>query len=261
MRQRLVSFHKSDAIGTITLNRPEKLNAINFPMLDEMAELLREIVADEEVRVVVLTGSGRYFSAGADLEIVGTMTPQTFRLNQRRYWNAVFNSVEDLQKLTIAAWTGPPLGGGLELALCCDLRYAVEGATFSLPEINFGIIPDSGGTIRLPQLTGLARAKEVILSGDSIDARRAEAIGLLNGVFPQEEFEDGVRKIALKMAEKAPLAVGMGKQLINRSFQHGAIRLGLEQAAEVQSMLITTEDYREAVRAFQEKRPPVFRGK
>jgi enoyl-CoA hydratase/carnithine racemase len=261
MRQGLVLYHKSGGIGTIILNRQEKLNAINFPMLDEMSDLLREITADEEVRVVVLTGSGRYFSAGADLEIVGTMTPQTFRLNQRRYWNLVFNSLDDLQKLTIAALNGPALGGGLELALCCDLRYAVEDATFSLPEINFGILPDSGGTIRLPQLIGLARAKELILSGDSIDARRAEAIGLLNGVFPREEFEDGVHNIALKMAEKAPLAVGMGKQLISRSFQHGDIRLGLKQAAEVQSMLITTEDYREAVKAFEEKRPPVFRGR
>jgi enoyl-CoA hydratase/3-hydroxyacyl-CoA dehydrogenase len=141
------------------------------------------------------------------------------------------------------------------------MRYAVDDATFALPEINFGILPDSGGTVRLPWLIGLARAKEFILTGDPIPAEKAAEWGLLNGIFPRETFDEEVRKIAVKMAHKAPLAVGMGKQLINRSFQQRDIKTCLEEAMDVQSILICTEDYREAVKAREEKRPPVFRGR
>ncbi len=261
MDPRNIVYEKSDGVGAITLNRPAKLNAITFEMLDELWALLEDIMADDDVRVVMLRGEGRYFSAGADLGIVASMTPETFRWRQRRYWNRVFGEFEDIQKLTIAALNGPALGGGLELALCCDLRYSVDDAHFSLPEIDFGILPDSGGTVRLPWLIGLARAKEFILSGDRMSARRAEELGLVNAVFPREAFEEEVRKIAVRFAQKAPLALGIGKQLINRSFQQRDVRAGLEEVADVQSILIRTEDYGEAVRAFNEKRPPVFRGK
>jgi len=261
MELKNIVYEKSEGVGTITLNRPAKLNAITFEMLDEIWALLQDIIADEEVRVIVLTGAGRYFSAGADLEILSTLTPATFRWRQRKYWNRVFNEFEDMQKLTIAALNGPAIGGGLEFALCCDLRYSADNATFSLPEINFGIVPDSGATVRLPWLIGLARAKELILSGESITAKRAEELGLINQVFPRETFHDEVRKIAVKMAKKAPLAVGMGKQLINRSFQQREAKSGLGDAIDVQSILIVTEDYQEALKAFKEKRPPIFRGK
>ncbi len=256
-----IVYEKSEGVGTITLNRPGKLNAITFEMLDDLWALLQKILVDDEVHVILLKGEGRYFCAGADLGILGTMTPETFRIRQRKYWNRVFNEFEDIQKLTIAALNGPALGGGVELALCCDMRYAVDDATFALPEINFGIIPDTGGTVRLPWLIGLARAKEFILTGDPISATSAVEWGLLNGIFPRETFDEGVRRIAVKMAGKAPLAVGMGKQLVNRSFQQRDIKTGLEEAMDVQSILIGTGDYREAVKAQGEKRPPVFRGK
>jgi len=261
MEEKLILYDKSEGVGTITLNRPTKLNAINFEMLDELWALLQDIMVDDDVRVILLRAEGRYFSAGADLGILASMTPTTFRWKQRKYWNRVFNEFEDIQKLTIAALNGPALGGGLELALSCDLRYSVDDAHFSLPEINFGILPDSGGTVRLPWLIGLARAKELILTGDSISAQKAEEMGLVNAIFPGETFEEEVRKIAVKMAQKAPLALGMGKQLINRSFQQRDIKTCLEEAMDVQSMLILTEDYQEAVKAFNEKRPPIFRGK
>jgi enoyl-CoA hydratase/carnithine racemase len=261
MELKNIVYEKSEGIGTITLNRPAKLNAITFEMLDEIWALFQDIIADEDVRVIVLTGAGRYFSSGADLEILSTLTPATFRWRQRRYWNRVFNEFEDIQKLTIAALNGPAIGGGLEFALCCDLRYSVDNATFSLPEINFGIVPDSGATVRLPWLIGLARAKELILSGESITAERAEGLGLINQVFPHETFNDEVRKIAVKMAKKAPLALGMGKQLINRSFQQREAKFGLEDAIDLQSILIVTDDYQEALKAFKEKRPPIFRGR
>lgn len=261
MELQYVAYEMSEGVGTITLNRPAKLNAISFDMLDEMWALLQEIIADDEVRVVLLRGEGRYFSAGADLEIVSSMTPMEFRWRQRRYWNRVFGEFEDMQKLTIAALNGPALGGGLELALCCDLRYSVDDAHFALPEIDFGILPDSGGTVRLPWLIGLARAKEFILSGDRMSAVRAEELGLVNAVFPREVFEEEVRKIAVKFARKAPLALGIGKQLINRSFQQREVKAGLEGVMDVQTVLSFTEDYQEAIRAYQEKRPPVFRGR
>ena len=261
MELKNILYEKSDGVGTITLNRTAKLNAINFEILDEIWAILQDIISDEDVHVIVLTGAGRYFSAGADLEILSTLTPATFRWRQRRYWNRVFNEFEDMQKLTIAALNGPAIGGGMEFALCCDLRYSVDNATFSLPEINFGIVPDSGATVRLPWLIGLARAKELILSGESITAKRAEELGLINQVFPKETFNDEVRKIAVKMAKKAPLALGMGRQLINRSFQQREIKSGLEDVIDLQSVLITTEDYKEAIKAFKEKRPPIFHSK
>jgi enoyl-CoA hydratase len=261
MELKNIVYEKSEGIGTITLNRPAKLNAINFEMLDEIWGLLQDIIADEDIRVIVLTGAGRYFSAGADLKILSTLTPATFRWRQRRYWNRVFNEFEDIQKLTIAALNGPAIGGGLEFALCFDLRYSVDNATFSLPEINFGIVPDSGATIRLPWLIGLAKAKEFILSGESITAKKAEELGLINQIFPPETFNVEVHKIAVKMAQKAPLALGTGKQLINRNFQQRDAKLGLEDVMDLQSILIQTEDYQEAIKAFKDKRPPIFRGR
>ncbi|MBE0480800.1 MAG: enoyl-CoA hydratase/isomerase family protein [Dehalococcoidia bacterium] len=256
-----VIYEKSEGVGAITINRPAKLNAITFEMLDEMWEVLQDIQGDRDVNVVLLAGAGRYFSAGADLSIVGSITPETFRLRQGRYWNRVFSEFEEMGKLTIAALNGPALGGGLELALCCDLRYASEDATFSLPEINFGIVPDSGATVRLPWLIGVARAKELILSGDTITAKQAEDYGLVNRVFPRDSFAEEVRRVAVKMASRAPLALGMGKKLIHRSFQQADSRFGLEQAMDVQSALILTEDYREAIDAYREKRPPRFKGR
>ena len=261
MEQQYIVYGKSEGIGTITLNRPAKLNALNFEMLEELWALFQDIIVDDDVRVILLRAEGRYFCAGADLELVGGITPSEFRWRQRKYWNRIFSEFEDIQKLTIAALSGPALGGGLELALCCDLRYSVDDAHFSMPQINFGILPDAGGTVRLPWLIGLAKAKELILSGDSITAKKAEELGLVNGVFPRESFDDEVRKIALKMAQKAPLALGLGKQLINRSFQQRDIKTGLEEAMDVQTILSFTEDYQEAVKAYREKRPPAFQGK
>src|SRR4030042_1909093 len=211
MELKNIVYKKSEGVGTITLNRPGKLNAITFEMLDEMWQVLQDILMDNDIHVILLTGSGRDFCAGADLEIVGGMTPTEFRWRQRKYWNKGF--------------------------------------------------PDSGGTVRLPWLIGLARAKELILTGDSITAKKAEELGLVNAIFPHETFEEEVKKIAARMAQKAPMAIGLGKQLINRSFQQRDIRISLEDVMDVQSILIYTEDYREAVKARKEKRPPIFRGK
>jgi len=256
-----ILYDKADGVGTITLNRPEKLNAINFEMLEEMWSVLQEVVVDQEVRVVLLTGEGRYFAAGADLEILAALEPESLRAELTRYWNPVFSEFENMQKLTIAGLNGPAVGAGVELALCCDLRYAGEAATLRLPQINFGVLPDAGATVRLPMLVGPAKAKELILTGDTLSARDAAGMGLVNRVFPQEAIAEEVRMVARKMAQKPPLALGVGKQLVNRAFRSADTRAGLEAVKNAQCALIRTEDYREGVRAFLEKREPVFNGR
>ncbi len=261
MSGKTILHEKAEGVAKVTLNRPEKLNALNFEMLENLWGVLQEIVADPEVRVILLTGEGRYFSAGADLEILSALEPASLRWQLSRHWNRVFNEFEDTGKLTIAALNGPAIGAGVELALCCDLRYAAENTTFRLPQIDFGILPDAGATVRLPWMVGPAKAKELILTGDTVSAQRAVELGLVNGVFTQAEFSEEVRRVARKMAKKPPLAIGKGKQLVDRALRSSDRRTGLEEVMEAQCYLIRTEDYREGVRAFFEKRTPLFLGK
>ncbi len=261
MEFKYILFEKSEGVAGITLNRPEKLNAMNLELLDELWAALQDIQEDDETRVVVISGAGKYFSAGTDLKFLSSLTQKSFREDMRKYWNRVFSEIEDMQRLTIAAINGPAIGGGVELALCCDLRYCVEEATFTLPQINFGLLPDAGATVRLPMLIGPAKAKEYIFSGKSMDAITAEDLGLVNHVFSREEFLEEVQKIASEMADKPPLALGMGKQLINRSFRNRDVKSGLEEVVDVQTFLIGTDDYREGMEALKEKRPPRFKGK
>jgi enoyl-CoA hydratase/carnithine racemase len=216
---------------------------------------------DREVRAVVLTGEGRYFSAGADLEILSKLEPEGLREELTRYWNPVFNEFESMRKPTVAALNGPAVGAGVELVLCCDLRYASESATLRLPQIDFGVLPDAGATVRLPMLVGPARAKEWILTADTVSAREAAEAGLVNAVFPEEALDREVRNIAGKLARKPPLALGVGKQLVNEAFRRADTRAGLEEVMNAQCSLVRTDDYREGIRAFFEKRAPLFRGK
>ena len=218
--------------------------------MDELWALFQDILIDNDVRVVLLTGAGRYFSAGADLEILSSLSVGTFRLHQHKYWNRVFCELEDMQKLTIAAINGPAIGGGIELSLCCDLRYAVDEATFRMPQIDFGLLPDAGATTRLPWLMGPARAKEFILTGDTMTAVEAKDYGLVNKIFPREIFYEEIHKIADKMAHKSLSALGMGKQIINRSFQQKDVKFGLEEIINVQSILISRDDYQTRINNF-----------
>lgn len=250
----LVLFEKEGRLATVTINRPNKLNALSLKLMDAFSQVLEAVRSDAEISVVLVTGADEYFSAGADLDYLKSLkSPKKFTKTLKTCWHANFNAIEDMQKLFIAAINGTAIGGALELALACDLRVAAESAHFALPQIDYGLIPDSGGTNRLARLIGAARTKELVFSGAFITSREARRIGLLNRVFPDDEFATAVRKYAGRFLAKSPMALGLGKLAINRSIDLN-ISDGLNDAAAVQMELLGSEEYRQAVKAFDEKR-------
>ena len=256
-----ILYETTDGVATITMNRPEKLNAFNETMLQEMTRVLDEVYAREEIRVLVITGAGRAFSPGADFEWfeMAKFAP-LMRVTPRRVTHRFFDELEYLEKPVIAAINGTCAGGGLELALSCDLRIAADSARFGLPEVNAGIMPGSGGCSRLIEVVGLGRAKELAMLGELISAQRAEAVGLVNMMVPAQELTARVREVAATLIRKAPLAVGMVKHIINtaRGVDPSTGRI-LERLGG--SILVNTEDAREGARAFKEKRPPRWTGR
>jgi len=253
-------YEKSEGIATLTINRPESLNALNVETLKEIMARLEDAQNDESIRVIVITGAGeRAFSAGADLKMMRDITPvratELSRLGQQ-----LCNQVEALGKPVIAAINGYALGGGLELAMACDLRVASENAQLGQPEINVGLIPGWGGTQRLPRFVGKGIAKQMIYTGKRIDAKTAERLGLVNAVVPPEQLKSKVKELALELAGKPPVAIKLSKALINNSTETHP-EVGLWQEAEAFGIVASTEDFKEGVSAFLEKRKPQFKGK
>ena len=254
-----ISIEKRGGVAVFTINRPEKLNALNSTVHKEGVEALDELRRDDEVRVVVITGAGeKSFIAGAD---IGEFTGQT-PVSQRNTFleRSLFNSVDAFPKPVIAMINGFCLGGGNELALACDLRYCSENARFSQPEINLGIMPGGGGTQRLTRLIGEGRAMEVILSGKMIDAATAHRVGLVNDVFLADELEVKTMEIASGIAEKAPIALQMCKEAVKFASRSN-LDEGLRREIDLFAICFSTEDKEEGVAAFLEKRKPVFKGK
>lgn len=249
----------ADGIALITINRPDKLNALTRQTLDELEQAFLEAGEDDAVKAVILTGSGKKsFAAGADIaqfEDLGAMGGHRFALRGQ----AVFNRIEDLPKPVVCAVNGYALGGGCELALSCDFRTAAENATFGQPEVNLGIIPGYGGTQRLPRIVGRGIAAEMILTGEHIDAQRAYEIGLVNRVFPLDHLLDDTRELVLKMTAKAPIAVAMALDALRSSDL--PLHEGLRYEATLFGQCCATHDFREGVRAFLERRPASFEGK
>ena len=253
-------YEKKENIGLLTINRPEKLNAISNELISELKNLLDIIENDEELRVLIITGAGdKAFVAGADIkELVDRDASQGRRVSKER--QEIFSRIENLPVPVIAAVNGYALGGGLELALACSIRICSEKAQFGAPEVKLGIIPGDGGTQRLPRLVGLGRAMEMIITGDFIDAQKAHRIGLVNKVLPQEELMDKATELATKIASRPPLAVRFAKEAVNRS-QEGDAASGFALESYLHALSCTTEDKKEGISAFLEKRKGKFKGK
>lgn len=248
-----------DGIGTITLNRPEKLNALSGQLFSELAAAALEMSKDDSARVVIITGGDKVFAAGADIGGMGPSGPVGMAMSdgasRQAYW-----LLENMPKPVIAAVAGYALGGGCELALVADIRIAADNAQFGLPEIKLGIIPGAGGTQRLPRLIGSGLAKEMIYTGDPISAEEAWRIGLVNKVVPSAELFSEARKLAHRIASRGALALRMAKTAINEGLRMD-LEAGLQYEHKCFSLLFATEDQKEGMRAFMEKRKPNFKGR
>ena len=253
-------FEKKDNIGVLTINRPEKLNALSNELIEELERFLDDVENDEELRVLVITGAGeKAFVAGADIqELVDRDALLGRKVSRTR--QEIFSRIENLPIPVIASVNGYALGGGLELALACSIRICSDRAQFGAPEVKLGIIPGDGGTQRLPRLVGLGRAMEMVLTGDFIDAQEAYRIGLVNQVISHDELMEKAMGLAQKIAKRPPLAVRYAKEAVNRS-QEGDTTSGYALESYLHALTCTTEDKKEGVQAFLEKRKGKFMGK
>ncbi len=246
-------------VATITINRPDKLNALNALCKEELSGLLADLRADAAVRAVVITGSGpKAFMAGTDIGELSRLDPATGK-EFASGGQALFDAIQHLGKPVVAAVNGYALGGGCELALACHIRVASETAVFGQPEVNLGIIPGYGGTQRLARIVGHARAAEMILTGRQVDAREALGIGLVSSVVPASELLPAAGALAGAAAGKGLLAVRMALKALNAVFEL-PLSEGLRVEAGLFGELCGTADFREGTAAFLEKRKPTFRG-
>ncbi len=247
-------------VATVTVNRPDVLNALNTALLEELLATLTDLGADPGVGALVLTGEGdRSFIAGADIKEMAGKTP----LEARAYselGQEIAHKLETMRKPTIAAVNGYALGGGCEMALACDVRLASENAEFGQPEINLGIIPGWGASQRLARATNIGYAKELILTGRRVDAAEALERGLVQHVYPPDELMPAAWEMAAEMASKSPVALYYAKEATNRSL-HGDIGGNLVHEADLYSLMFSTDDAREGLSAFVEKRQASFVGK
>jgi enoyl-CoA hydratase len=256
----MISVSRQDAVATVTVDRPDALNALDLPTLTELRERLTEVAGEESTRVVVLTGAGeKAFVAGADIKYMSGLD-----VGGGKAWGELGHNcgqlLETMPKPTIAAINGFALGGGCELALACDLRYASSNAKLGQPESNLGIIPGWGGTQRLARVCGLGVAKDLILTGRIVGAEEALRIGLVNAVYEQGELMERVMETALGLAAKSPLALAAAKAAVNHSLQGDHVE-NLIGEAERFGDLFATEDQKEGMTAFAEKREPRFTGR
>lgn len=235
-------------LAWITLNRPNKLNVIDPAMLNELVKALDGLEGDEQVRIIILTGAGRAFCAGADIAQLADASPM-YALNLARDTQRVANRIEMCTKPVLVAINGHALGGGLEIAMGGDIRIATSTAKLGLPEINLGIMPGGGGTQRLPRLVGISRAKDMILSGRLISAEEALGAGLLNYVVPNDMLESKTREVGLGLSKKAPAALMAAKQAINGGLDETIIA-GEALESALFSILFSTKEGKDAIRSF-----------
>ena len=250
---------KKDFVCTLTINRPESLNALNTDVLKALEKAVDDADGDEAVRVVVITGAGRAFVAGADIEEMadlGMGEGRAFGKTGQR----LFRRIEKMEKPTIASVNGFALGGGCELALSCDMRIASDQAVFGQPEVGLGITPGFSGTQRLAAIVGKAKAAEMILTAQNIDAQTALSIGLVNRVVPADKLAEETAALAAKVAANAPLAVRWANSAIKRGLRTD-FDTGISIESDLFGMCFATEDQKEGMRAFLERRKPEFKGR
>lgn len=256
-----IIYEGEKGIVKVTINRPEVRNALNMAVRQELREVVAEIDKDKDIRVVIITGGGdRAFISGADITEFREATPMMIEDYVSTLGQQLYTDIENIRVPVIAMINGFCLGGGLELAMCCDIRIASENAKFGQLEINVGLFPGGGGTQRLPRLIGWGRAKMLIYTGSMIDAREAERIGLIDKVVPQERLEEEVEQLAETIASKSPLITSLVKKVINQGI-HSDLTAGLAYERAKFPLCFTTEDLREGITAFLEKRKPEFKGK
>jgi enoyl-CoA hydratase len=256
--ENVLSTETVDGVRILTVDRPEKRNALNVAVRAALSEALAEADADPAIRVVVFTGAGEQaFVAGADVSEFAGRTP----LEQREAMRAgLFDDIWNFPKPTIAMINGYCLGGGCELALACDLRIGAESAKLGQPEVRLGIIPGGGATQRLPRLVGYGKALQLVLTGEIVDAVSAYEIGLLDEIVPAVELRERTLEIARSMAEKSPVTLAIAKRALRAAYEM-PLSAGLAHERDLFALAFATDDKEEGVRAFLEKRPPEWKGR
>ena len=256
----LVTTEQRGVVRHVVLDRPEKRNAFNADLVRDTGEALRDAADDPGTHVVVLRGNGPMFSSGMDLGALATLGEQADALRAfRRGCIEAWNIAEEMEKPVVCAIHGAAIGGALELALACDLRVMTSDAIVGVPEVRIGLIPDVGGSSRLPQIVGLGRAKELVMTGKLIGAEEAERIGLVNRVAAPEELDAVVQGLVDELLACAPVAVGLAKRVLDASARP-ALSTTLELEVALQERCARTADFKEGARAFAEKRQPEFSG-
>ena len=247
---------KREKVGLITLNRPKAMNALNGALMSELIDALSAFDADEEIGAIVIAGSERVFAAGADISQMSKMSAVEMFKDS---FVELFDKINEIKKPLIAAVSGFALGGGCELAMSCDMIIASEKAKFGQPEINLGVIPGAGGTQRLTRAVGKVIAMEMVLNNRTLSAQEALEFGLINHVYPVDEYLDRALKLAKRVAKRAPLALRQGKVAVNKSFEL-SLSEGLEFERRAFYFLFASEDQKEGMAAFSEKRSAEWKG-
>ena len=249
---------KEGTLGIITLNRPQAMNALSSKLVTELISALDEFEKDEGVRCLVMAGSERAFSAGADIHEMADMT--AVRMTMTGHFFPLWDKVGRYPKPIVGALSGYVLGGGLELAMSLDVLVASETTQLGQPEIDIGVMPGGGGTQRLTRAVGKAKAMEMILTGKRIGAEEAKTLGLVSRVVPKEAYLEEAKKVANEISSKSPVAIRLAKMAVNKTFEIG-LSQGLDFEREVFYLLFASEDKTEGMKAFLEKRRPEFKGK
>jgi len=253
-----IIYEKQNEIGLITFNRPKSLNAISSELISDLVDVFDKMESDKDIAAVILTGNKKAFAAGADIKEVSELNTPVKAHKFVQYMQNAYDKIERFPKPVIAAVGGLALGGGCEMCMACDIRIAAENAIFGQPEIKIGVIPGAGGTQRLPRLIGVGRAKEMLYSGDPVDAAEAYRIGLVNKVVPTDSLIDEARKMATKFCKQPGYVLEITKLVVNDGINMD-LRTANAYEARCFEQLFATYDQQEGMKAFIEKRKPEFK--